>query len=411
MAETGMPPLAMVMVAVAILVRNPGYGGSVLGGAAFAASVLLSVHAILLAPAMLLLLRRTTEGRVRYRKALVPFLMAVAVPVVLAYVLAWRASGDASFLSWMTEHPSQKDLQHIHFGLSAILRNFAGMLRLLVDAGSLASVAKVVMQGGADVILAPLSIVRDVVATLLSSWLIVDIIRRRHQCSRSRHLLVVAFVPVFAFNALWLGSDPQFWLPLLPFLLLTLADTRRNPGWLMLVLPLAMGIMNVPIRERSLLVPGGDAAERTAYAMKRILREQDLILTPGSRWTSAVRSMGCPARVLLLNSAGVPGGAVPDLRLITDRIDSSLGVGGRVFVDNALGPRTLESIGPWEIVASAYHLSRDSLATSLRTRYWCDTLIVRETPPILVLEGARTERRTTTGIVERARMGGELAPH
>jgi hypothetical protein len=180
----------------------------------------------------------------------------------------------------------------------------------------------------------------------------------------------------------WLGSDPQFWLPVYPFLywagartLDALAgQTRHRLGQVGLAgLVVLFFAANLAWPVPTAWHPRGGAEWRSARRFGQTLKSGDLLLGLGSLWSFwVVESAPQVNRVSLLMD--VTGRGQPYLEAITTKIDSTLAA-GRAAYGEGLDPQpSLALEGEWENIESIHSVGRDSVLAVLRNRYRLDPL-------------------------------------
>ncbi|MDT8323271.1 MAG: hypothetical protein RRA94_04090 [Bacteroidota bacterium] len=398
--ETGMPALAALVWSVHAALRShraaeesAGWRDSaapgrwrMLSAALFSLSVLLHVQGVILLPALLILLLPAGGGR-ELREALARIGLTLIGCIGGAYLLIGVSvlghGSPAALWAWVTTHHNQDSLAHLSGGIIAVARSLSGLLRLFVDIGSAGTVVRGILTGqglasvGVQQMLQLGAAGLTVLAVGLWTWF------GRRSRLRLTLAAAVAAVSLLAFNSFWLGSDPQFWLNLLPFLFPVMTAGMRTvrrqsvrrqslqrfalTGLLALLLA-----ANLSVREPSLLFPGGDAAHRRAelFAARHA---GSTLLTPGSRWSSALISMEAPVRVRQMFKFE----RVEDMLSHCDGIiDGAMRRGDAVYVEG-LEHVPPEMVGIWESVTSLFGVTREELSAHLHARYRLEEVVVR----------------------------------
>lgn len=393
--ETGMPAVAALMGAVLAAMKlqraedvSPGWRDSavperlrMISTVLFALAVLLHAQKIVLLPAMLVLLLPGWKGREAIRslgRILLLFLAVTCGTYLAAGAGVLGLTDPAGLWCWLTTHHSQESLTHLRFGPIAVARSLSGLLRLFVDIGGAGTAVRGMLTGEGLAAFGTQQAVRlaaAAAAVLLLGWWSW---KGRKGVPRMMTAALAAALSLLAFNSFWLGSDPQFWLGLLPFLMpLAAAGMRAMPhrritlavaGSLILLLSAA----NLERREPSLLYPDGDDAHRLAELF-RTRHAGALVLTPASRWTSALISMNADTDVRQMLRYSPHENVIEHF----DRMaKETLHRGGAVFIDG-LERVPPEMVGIWESVHSLFGMSREEYHAHLRENYHLEPVTLR----------------------------------
>ncbi|MBR9978496.1 MAG: hypothetical protein KFH87_10445 [Bacteroidetes bacterium] len=394
--ETGMPGLAALVWSVYAALRahraaeeSAGWRDSaapdrwrILSAVLFSLSVLLHIQSVLLLPALLILLLPAGGGRA-LRSAILRIGLTLLLCIGGVYLFVGvgvHGYGSASALwTWVTTHHSQDSLAHLSGGIIAVARSLSGLLRLFVDIGSAGTAVRGLLTGqelatiGMQQLLQLVAAVVTVTAVGLWTWY------GRRTSRRLTLAAIVAAVSLLVFNSFWLGSDPQFWLNLLPFLfpLMTAGmQTVRRQSLLRFTLTglvLLLLVANFRVREPALLFPRGDEAHRQAELFA-VRHAGSTLLTPGSRWSAVLISTEAPVQVWQIFKFE----DVEDLTAYCDSIiDGALRRGNAVYVEG-LGEVPPDMVGTWESVTSLFNVTREELAAHLHARYRLQEVIVQE---------------------------------
>jgi hypothetical protein len=381
--DTGMTPMPLLLGAA--LLARPSPGGSTGRGAARLASAslllglagCLSTNVLFVAPLLVAegwLASPTRRGRFR-------LLAAAALPAALLFgaVLLGAAASDGGlgpgrFAPWVSRWTPAGAMHAGVGGLGRIPRAATGLLRLAAPPSAGETAVKSLLRGGDRVVVRPAdlaSLARNLLlGTILVLLVIAGVGLRRSDPSS---IPLLAAIPATAlFSLLWLGSDPQFWLPVYPFLLALaaggaarLATTRARRRWSAAAagaLAVVLVAGNAPANVPSPFFPRGGTDWQRASAAATHLSDADLVLFPGG---SSLRDLGAlrPAVELLdLSHSFLPeGDPAAALAAIDARIDAALARGGRVFLDSAREPLPAGVLGGWELVRGRFRLSRAAL--------------------------------------------------
>jgi hypothetical protein len=394
-AETGVTPLPLVLGALLLAVRpgDANHPASVLGAAPrraderwkvllaatmLSAGIWLSLHLVLLVPAFLCLFSR--------RRALLAGAATLAVLSAAPFVAALVAEGvrtPAAAFAWLSQHPDTRLLEP-SFSLMSIPRLLTGISRLVFPFAVGESAMKMRMIGHpVEIDLREwVAFARNVLAAAglcllfaLGWW--------RIRGSALGWFAALAAVGVFAFNAYWLGSDPQFWLPLYPVILVVVAvllDTvapvrpwrRIAPvaAWLLIVM---MFVTNRSFGPPCPVCPGGSSRWERARELSAQIAPNAVLLMPGPMVHAPfalVTSQRPDVRVVMLSTdplfEGAGGAFLARLRA---SIAGEHARARAVYAYRADGPMDVASLGAWQGFENARAISRSELDAFLRDHF------------------------------------------
>jgi hypothetical protein len=204
-------------------------------------------------------------------------------------------------------------------------------------------------------------------AAVVATWLAVRQIR--HGSDLRRIVLVVCLASsalLAVFNFLWIGSDPQFWVPVLPLLWIAwafgLEPSRRR---VMLVASLCVLVLLPWNVFRSLRPLRGDPEPKLRRAeLMTLADEPGLIVVPGLDWVDSYgRYHGLGDRAVLsfwrLSIDPVYADSPDDYAAaIESTIEAALGAGRPVYVRGVLDEPFPEGV-PWrEMEPRGFRLDR-----------------------------------------------------
>jgi hypothetical protein len=384
--ETGAIATAMLSVAVLIAWRShdsPRLVSTVGCWLLACASVLFAFNQILLLPILLIALCLSVWPN---RGALAKHLLAAGVTSVLVLLLpltyAGLASGATSIgevLHWLRSHPDQTRLSDVGFGIMGLLRSFSGFVRLWFATGSGPTLLKAQLQGIElrDVTAVTwLSLSAGVLAAFAVSALCFASLQRPIRRAPWPWLSFAAVSVILLFGSVWLGSDPQFWLPALPFLALMMAagiQTCREHGTFQKfglagasVVCAVAAWTNAPRETPSTMFPKGGPAFEAAERLAQSLSPRDLVLTPGAGWAIYVRHYTPGVNVVNLAYADFMGRDGEFLEKLVETMKQSWSEGGRVYFDGLQGPLLSSQLGYWNMVANARGVERAQLGAFLQ---------------------------------------------
>ncbi|MBC8145514.1 MAG: hypothetical protein H7X80_08000 [bacterium] len=383
--ESGAIPTTLLAASVLFAIDSKqSFARSITSGALFALSVLFNFQHVLLSPAALLLFRNGGAPVTTKRRNALIALGAMAFVGLLAYgVVAWPASGVRSlseFITWITTNSEQKYISHLSIGFDSILRSISGLISLTINTHGGTSAVKVLMQRRPDVasgigvmIYLGVGLVCTAVLCLLA-W-----IGRREQRAFALAAFV-AFLITLLFGMYWLGSDPQFWLPLVPFIAPLAAVglsaiRKRSPkviGIAGAVLCLAFIIINAPIHEPSIVASKGDAVNAHAMSAAAELPKGTLLITPGSRWSAVLTTLRTDIDAIDLvrdSTHGLGTDSLTSLAAIDASVSRALASNRNVVVEGIDGSIPLEQVGNWEIISNVRMVSREDIREGLQRKF------------------------------------------
>jgi hypothetical protein len=380
-AETGITPLPFLVGSFLVLFRVGGNARASLGRAAlaaalFAGSVLLSLTSALLAPAFLVLLVERSS-----RKATIGALATFALLAGGPFVIASAAEGvrPDGFLGWLASHPGST-------GIAAgspigFLRALTGIGRAVFPASGGETAFKAFLVGAEVQSTARdwLTMTRNVAATLVfvgtalaGAWKL-----RRSALGIASMLAILV---TGAFNCYWLGSDPQFWLPVVPFLLLLAARAldgilhapRRATWVLSCVAIVILYLSNVAVGPPTLLHPSGDDRWQGAKRLAARLPHAALVLRPGVGRSPLEFLEHFRPDVTVLNLSYSPPRSLTGteaLAWLDAEIEGAHAMRREVYFEGLTGPLSPALLGPWGYSANARGISRTMLRERLEATY------------------------------------------
>lgn len=385
--ETGAIATALLSAAVLIAWRShdsPRVGATFTCWALACLSVLFAFNHVLLLPIFLIALLTSVWPD---RGALVKHLLAAGCTTVLVVLVPLTFAGFASgatnvpeVLTWLQSHPDQTRLSDVGFGMTGLLRSFSGFVRLWFATHSGPTLLKAKMQGIELQDVTPLTWLSLIVG-LAVAWGILGLcmasLRKRGSRDPWPWLSATAIGVILLFGSIWLGSDPQFWLPALPFVALMMAvgiqAYRERNTTFQKFGPMAGAVLcavaawvNAPRETPSTLFPKGGSAFQAAEQLAKSLRPADLVLTPGAGWAIYVRHYASEVNVVNLSYADFLGRDGEFLEKLVEMVKEASRTGGRVYFDGLQGPLLSSQIGYWNMVANARGVGREQLGAFLQ---------------------------------------------
>lgn len=396
-ADTGVTPMPLVLGAALLVLpaERPSFRaalGRTLGASALlAASATLSLNLALLCPLVLLGAWQMGATPDHRRKLAAAALGGLAVLGVAPFLAAAASVGQASpraFLAWLTHHPETQGLTSVRHSLSQLPRAFTGLGRLLFPAADGETAVKGLLEGHRVRVdgWGWLALGRNATAAIALVGLAARGAWLRRADPRTL-VLVATAVPTALFSLFWLGSDPQFWLPVYPFLLALSARCsgeelarsgrdrdvdfwwRGTAAALLVVLFWANHVREAPTPLSPHGGPGWEQAERAAAT----LRPGDVLIGPGSNelfWAAQQRP---GVRWRALTFSDLDGlGEDQLLSLVAEEIDDALDRDRRAYVFGLSDPVRPRMLGFWELVEGKHGVSRERLAAFLDRRFQRD---------------------------------------
>jgi len=350
-------------------------------GLALAAGVLLATNIILLAPALATgMLLGSPAGR-RLRRAGSFTLAAASATLVPFLVVASRQLGSFSahrFLEWVTHHPSEAYAGAKQFSFMNLLRACSGLGNTFCGYNAPTTVLKQWLKG-----LEPIAIPLGewfwfVVGLALVFLLLLQCVARPSDPRRRAiaAMAVVACLPVLVFNVLWMGSDPKFWMPLMPFLILQACsviaaappDSRRTRvhragAWVAVALLCAC---NFRFPVPTLTWPWGGRNWQRAELLAQRMSPADGVLDM-SGWGSYVHAFH--GQRILSPLSGIEGRGAEFRTNLEAELDQMLAAGGAIYAIDVFRSTDSASTGNWESLEIYTGLERARLLENLRARY------------------------------------------
>jgi hypothetical protein len=394
--ETAMVAEGFFLAAIALANRASSRAGAgkvwaaAASGAAFAASCLMALNLAVFVP-LLAWLVAAKGGRGERVSALFAFGAAVFLVAAPPFVSEYRqASGAAAatatpigFFTWVLHHPASDLMGSVPRGVSVLTtaRALAGMGRgILLQGGDAPSQIKLWLLRRPAPAFDPISLAAFVFAGALGLLLFAITWRTAWRERRGDPFwggLAIGTLCGLIAAVNWLGSDPQFWLPIYPLLYWSGAratDSLVKPaGRLMAITGLATLVVLFFVANLAWPVPTptqarGGTEWRSARRFARTLQRGDLYLSLESLWSFYVVESEPRVRPVSL-LIDVPGRGRAYVDRITARIDSTLAAGGTVYAEGMGAPPSLALEGEWENIEWVHSVARDSVRGTLRDRY------------------------------------------
>ena len=394
-AETGVTPLPLVLGALLLTVRagdaehdahGPGRSArrahdrpaAVLAALLLSAAISLSLCLVLLAPAFLYLFSR--------RRALLAGAASLAVLAMAPFAAVPISEGartPAAAVSWLLSYPDAAVLRP-SLSLMSVSRLLTGVARLVFPFAVGESAVKMWMLGlPADIGLREWTQFARNMAGAAGLFLLFALGWWRIRRSVFGWFAALAVVPVLIFNAYWLGSDPQFWLPLYPVVLVVGAVTLERAvsmpvrrrislacAWLLVVLLFAT---NRSFGPPCLVSPGGSPRWEQATALAGRLAPNAVVLLPGPMVHAPfglLEAQRPDLQVMMLSTDPLLEGDGSAFLARLERFISGERARARaVYTYPSGGPMDVASLGAWQGFENARAVSRSKLDRFLEDRF------------------------------------------
>ncbi|MCC7491226.1 MAG: hypothetical protein IT204_02715 [Fimbriimonadaceae bacterium] len=383
-AETGITPMPLLLAAVLLLLRpaaeRPRYTAG-WAGACLAMAALLSFNLVLLAP-WLLLQVALSEPRERRLPAVAGGLLSLTLLLGGPYLVAGQAAGASTpgeFVAWLTHHPVQTEVKVGGGGLVGVARALGGLGRLWFPYSHGETALKAVLKGQ-EVATDPadwLTFGRNALATLLFLVLVpLGMWRSRRRPGAAMMTGAALLTGLFATQ--WQGSDPQFWLPVYPFLLLfgLLAVRPLAACWRRAVAPLGglflllLLTANLPLWAPTPLYHRWDERWERVFRVRDRVEQRALVLVPGQSAFFGVPRYRPDVEVfdfVQRPPADLRGSAW--LGWLHTQIDRAQAAGRAVYLEGLTAPLRAELLLPWQLAAATRQVDRAAAEADLAARY------------------------------------------
>ncbi|MFH0775647.1 MAG: hypothetical protein V2A53_09215 [bacterium] len=353
---------------------------TIAGGISAAASVLYAMNYILILPAFSVFIYAL--GLKQYRlRPLAIFVVIFSISILIPYILGAKSALDTlnpkECLEWVSHHHLEKKIPGAR-QISAMnaLRATSGLINTFVGDTSVTTAVKQILKGR-EMIYIPLSDwLRFFIGVLLIILLFIPLLYRPwSEIQRAIFLVTtVAFVFVGMFNIFWQGRDPQFWLPLIPFILmLTCTAAPKTISFrkylVMWIIPALLLLLNMPYPVPTLWNPEakGSPDWQKAQIYARMANPKDLLICSSGEWAGYIKAFGDFPSLSLIYSVEAKGERYKEnLHKI---IDQTLREKGKVYALGIFGKLPPDFIGAWEEIETVSDLSRPDLIKDLTSRY------------------------------------------
>jgi hypothetical protein len=342
---------------------------------------------------MLVLLERWRAARPRHHPRTLLFALALVLPffaIALAQHTSHREEIRQPYSAWIVHHSSEEMMGAIPRGVTAagLLRAGSGFLRTFFPLeGGVPAAAKLLLTGREGGRVTSASIAAFAIAAV--SALVVLMLFARAAAAAPEHRSAfqafgVGFLGTAIGSWIWLGSDPQFWLPILPFVFIGAAagwktlsfQGRRWTAGIAAAAFVFFFVVNAPWPTPSLLRRDGGPSWRAAGQFCKSAHPGDLLVVQDTRW-SFYAFARCPELRVVRLLYGSPATGDALLGELESAIDETLDSGRRVWVEDLCDEPDLEHLGFWENMALVKKLPREEICARLGGRYTMVELLDR----------------------------------
>lgn len=409
-AESAIVSQCFLMFSLLLLATATSSNGSLrwwlTGSAAisFAASVLYALNAVLLLPALVLfgLLLARPVDKLRTAVTFTASFLICTVSILFCAsqdsVQQWSIGG---WIDWLAHHESSAGLPEVgSLSLGNLLRAASGVINYFVGDTAVTTNAKHLIQNREFLAVSPLEWCRfGLGVVVLLALLMQGLYGLRGRWTHASTWLATLGLSIHGlFNCVWLGSDPQFWLPIVPLLILLglmqcPATSISVRSWSWTVGLAAVVTVNLAYPVPTLLMPDGGSEWKRAEAFAQQIASEDLVIH-SEGWARYLPALGRRRPLNLVYS--VKGREAAYLRDLDKSIDEVLQFKGAVFAVDVFELGSPISVGQWEVVEVLSGLERAEVVEHLTARY-------RVTP--FGIDGVwRIEARRATGTHQNTAM-------
>ncbi len=387
-AETGMTPMPFAFGALLLLLPEVAAEAAdarrraVLAGLLMTVALLLSLNFVVLVPALC-----WAAWRLRRRASdLAALLAALMLANLVAYGIAVSIQGvrtPGEFWFWFFHHEDAKGLSGASKGLAVrVLRSGAGIGRLFFPVSWGETALKAVLRHQPVEVSWTdwLTFARNSLTMLLTLALTYG----GWRALRDRpvgQVAAVAVVGITPFNIIWLGSDPQYWLPVMPFILALAAvalshvaalgsGARRRVIGASALFGALLLQANLPGTTPSPLWPRWGPEWQRSRQAAATMATGGLVIVPGNtslRVLDQLRHDLEYCDLIFTADQALEGQAFLDW--LAAQIDAALEAGRAVYVEGLRAPLAPEYLGNWEMTTGTHRVRREEVETFLDRRY------------------------------------------
>ncbi|MGE3802755.1 MAG: hypothetical protein AB7H80_17200, partial [Candidatus Kapaibacterium sp.] len=385
--ETGAIPLALLVWSLYWLLRNetPTPKDIIVSFSFVSLSVLFNLQQALFIPLFLLYVivrQRLLTDRFRsFATISTTVLLTGLLPYLLIAQAAHSFSSIPEFIAWVTYNPHIEIIGKMKdVSLESATRSISGMFALVVEPRGATSWLKFVMRENTNVPIDPVMLLRLIVPAALLIFVVIGSLLSFRQRRDIGLLAVLSTASCFLFGYIWLGSDPQFWLPAWPLLLLSAGIgftpliaagklSRTTTYTTISVALLLLLFLNTPQTSPSLLFQSGGEEFQAVCQFSDSVESADLVIAPGGRWGTYFAKLRPEVAFinLELDTNGVMGTEGEEFTaVLRERIEPIVERGNKVFIDGGFETREVLLSSPWDGFRLKHDLSREELMDGLR---------------------------------------------
>lgn len=302
--ETGIHPQFFLLIAfyymVKFLTKKSATHYVIASFFALSMSVLFALYMVVfVAPWLIVLvLGSRSKGNLRhFSRLLLAALVTTGITLSVPYLLAAFSEHKytvTAIINWMTSHSEAARLAHLNpLSAEGIIRPVAGVMSLFTAPQSSLTIVKLALRGeavqGIDIFSYCRLLLSLSVLSCIGGYVLLGL-QVTHKAIPTQFFMICLLF-LFGFNIMWLGSDPQFWLPGLPMILALVglgisgvSSRPIMPGLLrgsLLLLSVLFLFLNVPREIPSIMYPGGGNSLGIASQFARNMTNPCMIISPG----------------------------------------------------------------------------------------------------------------------------------
>ncbi|UCC80206.1 MAG: phospholipid carrier-dependent glycosyltransferase [Candidatus Zixiibacteriota bacterium] len=406
-AETGMLSqvcltLSLYFLLNCISARGNRYFSAAVSLGFVSIGVLFSTYMAIFVPFTLVILWVAVDRSVVSRAKIIiimssTLLFFMAMPFLIGAYLD-GVDSISGFLKWMTTHSEQDRLSGISIlRPESIFRAAAGIVSTFVDTRGGLTYVKLLARGEPIVGIPATSLIYLAVGLLITVSVFSLSIRG---IAKNRKGLLVYYcifnlILLFIFNLFWLGSDPQFWMPGLPLLLILsgygIVSIKQSTISKVLMIFFKVGllsgllIINTPRDLPSIAFPDGGDDLKRAKLFAEDLQEGDVIFSPGWNWTEYIVNLRRDVRLVNLVYSDEIGRDESFYVDLDNIILKTLADDKKVYFEGLSGPKTARQYGAWQMFENHRGLSREEVFKYLDTTYKIRHIDDREGKDLILL--------------------------
>ncbi len=351
-------------------------------------SILYALNCAMLFPAYCILLVNYGQNNGKKKQILFYVIGSILLPLFILGFASFTKIGHFSvteFVTWFSSHPSIRgfspELQK--FSLTNILRAESGLLNAFIGHTDVTTWIKLLIHKQSGLAIAKMEIVKFFIGLLIIFYVhFVFFQFPRNRFSRTIYFSNLAgIVGILGFNVFWLGSDPQFSLSAIPFLVtqscLVVAENYYVSSikyyWYFIPLPIFSSFLLIcnffyPVPTFTLKEGGEDWKKMEFFQAHTSSAD---ILIHISEWGNYLSFFNRNSSRLIVSCGSHQNDFLNEL---SKDLDDSLKRGAKVYLEEILSTNYFNSLNEWTNFKDLTGMNQDSVARYLSKRY--DTSVV-----------------------------------